>query len=93
MGQADSINITTDTETMLIDAGNNGDADTVINYIKNQDKSKHTYLIGTLPHEDHIGGMDAVIKNFDISAIYIPRVTATTRAYEEVLNVIKTKGL
>lgn len=93
VGQADSIYIDADGESMLIDAGNNGDADTVVNYIKDQDKLKLTYLFATHPHEDHIGGMDAVVKSFEIGSIYMPKATTTTKTYEDVLNAIKAKGL
>ena len=50
-------------------------------------------LIGTHPHEDHIGGLDDVIKNFDIGTIYMPKVQTNTKTFEDVLDAINEKGL
>ena len=50
---------------MLIDAGNNEDGPKLVNYFKKQNISNFDYVIGTHPHEDHIGGLDDVIENFN----------------------------
>ena len=62
VGQADLILIQQGSSSMLIDAGNNGDSETVKNYIANQEVTKLDYVIGTHPHEDHLGGLDYIIK-------------------------------
>ena len=79
VGQADSILIEQNGKFMLIDAGNNDDGDLVVNYLKQKGVTKLDYVIGTHAHEDHIGGMDDVIKNFDEEKILFPKVTATTK--------------
>lgn len=78
---------------MLIDAGNNADSITVVNYIKQQGISKLNYVIGTHPHEDHIGGMDVVINTFNIGTVYMPKVTNTTATFKDVITAITNKGL
>jgi competence protein ComEC len=93
VGQADSILIENGENTMLIDAGNNGDADLVVNYLKNEGISQLDYVIGTHPHEDHIGGLDAVINTFDIGKVYLPKVTHTSKTFKDVITAIKNKGL
>lgn len=93
VGQADSILIQQGSNSMLIDAGNNLDAETVKNYISNQGITKLDFVIGTHPHEDHIGGLDYVINSLPIGKIYMPKVTATTKTFEDVVNAIKNKGL
>ena len=66
VGQADSILVRNQDKVMIIDAGTNEAGETVVNYLKNLGITKIDYLIGTHPHEDHIGGLDDVINNFDI---------------------------
>ena len=93
VGQADSILIQSDEQTMLIDAGNNADSEDVVAYIKSQNIDKLDYVVGTHPHEDHIGGLDAVIESFDIGVIYMPKAMSTTKTFEDVLNAISKKGM
>lgn len=80
-------------ETMLIDAGTNESGETVVNYIKSLGYSSIDYVIGTHPHEDHIGGLDDVINTFDIGKIYMPKVTADTKTFEDVLTAVENKNL
>ncbi|HEY8364260.1 MAG TPA: MBL fold metallo-hydrolase, partial [Haloplasmataceae bacterium] len=44
-------------------------------------------------HEDHIGGLDDVINNFNIISLYLPNDTSTTKTYEDVLMAIYEKDL
>ena len=80
-------------ETMLIDAGTNESGQTVVNYIKSLGYTSVDYVIGTHPHEDHIGGLDDVINSFDIGKIYMPKVTTDTKTFEDVLDAVENKNL
>ena len=93
VGQADSILVVNKDETMLIDAGNNGDGKDVVNFIKDKGIKKINYVIGTHPHEDHIGGLDDVINSFEIGKVYMPNVQTTTKTFTDVLTAIQKKGL
>ncbi len=93
VGQADSIIIESDKHYMVVDAGNNGDGADVVNYLKGLGVKQIDFLIGTHPHEDHIGGLDDVINNFDINTIIMPKVTTTTNTFADVVDAIEKKGL
>lgn len=92
VGQADSILVMNEKQSLLIDAGNNEDGDMVVNFIKDKGITKLDYIIGTHPHEDHIGGMDDVINNIDVDKIYLPAIQTNTKTYQDVLQAIKDKN-
>ena len=94
VGQADSIFVELpNNESMLIDAGKNGSGSTVVSYIKGLGFTTIDYLIGTHPHEDHIGGLDDVINSLKINNIYMPKVSHTSKTFEDVLTAIKNNNL
>lgn len=93
VGQADSILVQSEGINMLIDAGTNSSGQTVVKDLEDLGVTKIDYLIGTHPHEDHIGGMDDVIKNFDIGIIYMPKIQTNTKTFEDVLDAVSEKGL
>lgn len=93
VGQGDSILASSEGHYMLIDAGENDQADTVISYLKQQGVTKLDYVIGTHPHSDHIGGLDKVIDTFAVEKVMLPPVEHTTQTFEDVLDSIASKGL
>lgn len=92
VGQADSILIVNQNQSALIDAGNNEDGESVVNFIKSNGITELNYVIGTHPHEDHIGGLDDVINNIDVDKIYLPKIQTNTKTYEDVLQAIQNKN-
>lgn len=93
VGQADSILIKKGSHAMLIDGGNVADGDTVVDYIKAKGITTLDYVVGTHPHEDHIGGLTDVIKTFNVSNVIMPSAVTTTNAYKNLLNAISSKNL
>jgi competence protein ComEC len=93
VGQGDSILLQYEDKNMLIDAGPNAATETVVNYLKRAGVKKIDYLVATHPHEDHIGGMDGVIDNFQIGTMYMPKKTATTATFKDVVQAMKRKGI
>lgn len=91
VGQADSILIENNNKYMLIDAGNNEDGEKLVTYFKRLGITKFDIVVGTHAHEDHIGGMDDIINNFEIEDFYMPEVITTTKTFEDVLDALEGK--
>ena len=51
------------------------------------------YLIGTHPHEDHIGGIDDILENFSVKKFYMPDVISTTSTFTDILDVLEEKNV
>lgn len=94
VGQADSILIQLPNgKNVLIDAGNNEDAQQITSYLKEQGIRRLDIVVGTHPHEDHIGSLDKVLQTFEIGQVLMPKVTTTTATFKDVLIAIQEKGL
>ena len=94
VGQGDSTLVMfPNDEVALIDGGTKAGRLDLVDYLKKFKINKIDYLIGTHPHEDHIGGLPEVIRNFEIGKIYLPNKTNNTQIFEELLNEIKNNNL
>lgn len=93
VGQADSILIQQGEQSMLVDAGNNDDGNLVKDYLQKQGIKNLEFLVGTHPHEDHIGGLDYVINAFKVGKLYMPKASSNTKTFTDVVNAAKNKGL
>ncbi|MBN1044882.1 MBL fold metallo-hydrolase [Clostridium botulinum] len=91
VGQGDSELIQIGDKNILIDAGCNDNK--ALNYLKSIGVTNLDYVIATHPHEDHIGGMTNVINNFNVKEFYAPKVTHTTRTFENMVKALQNKGL
>lgn len=93
VGQADCVLIQSNDKNMLIDGGNNADAEIVIQYLRKQGVSYLDYVISTHAHEDHIGGLDKVIDFFPIGTLFSPSQTYRTKSYFDLLKVVKKRKI
>ena len=92
VGQGDSILIKTESNAVLIDAGNNGDGSKILSYMKSLGVSKLDYVVATHPHSDHIGGMDEVLSGIEVKNVMMTRLPSslvpTTKSYKDLLNAV-----
>jgi competence protein ComEC len=93
VGQGDAVLIEADDEVMMIDAGGNDQEVVLIDMLVKMGIEEIDILVGTHPHEDHIGGMDRVIERFETGKIFMPNVTHTTATFRSVMQSIKNSGL
>jgi len=93
VGQADAIYISLpDKNDILIDAGNVGDRSAVINYLKGKQVDDIELMIATHPHEDHIGGLPAVLDAYKVERIIDSGKAAGTNIYKEYAAKATTEG-
>lgn len=93
VGEADCILIKSNDEYALVDAGNNKDGKKLVEYFKSLGITKFNYVIGTHPHEDHIGGLDYIIREFDIDSFLMPDVKLDYLTYTEVIDNLNKKNI
>jgi competence protein ComEC len=90
VGQGDCTFIAANGKTMLVDCGENSEADNVESYLRKLNVSKLDYIIATHPHSDHMGGMHSIIDAFDVGEVIIPHIPdeqiPTSRFYELFLD-------
>lgn len=93
VGQGDCTLIVCGGETLLIDAGENGHEQQVINYLNSVVVKKLDYIVATHQHSDHIGGIPEVLENFGTNNIIMPRLTEaqtpTNSTYTAFLKAIQ----
>lgn len=94
VGQGDCILLCSAGQTMLIDAGTNQTGADALAYLQRLGIRKLDIAVGTHPHEDHIGGLDTVLNAMEsVGKVYMPKITANTQTFEDVLTAVAAKGL
>lgn len=93
VGQADSIFIDYGDIDILIDGGNNSDGDLVVSYLKSLNTDDIELIVATHPHEDHIGGLDVVINNFDVEKVIKPDLSENTKTNKDFELAISEKDI
>jgi beta-lactamase superfamily II metal-dependent hydrolase len=94
VGQADCILIQTPAgKNFLIDAGNNDDRSKVLNYLGKYSIRQIDYLVGTHPHEDHLGALDDIIRSYNVGKFFMPVCSDYRTFYHDVTRAAAAKGL
>lgn len=94
VGQGDSILLCMPNgDYALVDAGENDCGDAVVQKLRNYNVGKLAFAVGTHPHSDHIGGLDVVLSQLETGVVYMPDYGATTKSYNDLLDVIEEKDI
>lgn len=93
VGQGDSAYIKVNDFDILIDAGPRSDVDSLMEQLEKKNIDDFEMIIATHPHEDHIGGMTKVFERYDVKSFYMPKVTHTTKTFENMINAVANEGI
>ncbi|ELC8372367.1 ComEC/Rec2 family competence protein [Clostridium perfringens] len=93
VGQGDASYIKVNGNDILIDAGPRSNSKELLEQLKAKNIDDFELVIATHPHEDHIGGMVDVFKEYEVKAFYSPKITHTTKTYENLVKAVKDEGL
>jgi len=93
LGQADGILVQSAQNAVLIDGGERKTQDTLVNYLRSAGVTALDYVVATHPHNDHIGGLAKVVRQFDVKNVLMPDAVHTSATFEKLLDAIEKKGL
>lgn len=91
-GNSDAILITGE-KNILIDGADNDDESSLVSYLNKQNIKSLDYIIATHPDADHIGALDAVIKNIDVKNLLVANGSKDTKTYKDFINAAADKKL
>ncbi len=95
-GQADSFLFEQNGKYALIDCGTRSTGKDVVKYLQNHGVKKLEFIVGTHPHDDHMGGMYDVLNSFKCKKVYIPKVQEgliTTNWYMQLMQKISQDNI
>ena len=83
VGQADCALLECDGAYMIIDGGNRDDGQLVISYLEQQGVEELAYVVCSHAHEDHVGGLPAVLAVYPTGAVYAPTKTYASNVFDD----------
>lgn len=75
VGQADCALLECNGQYALIDGGNTDDTDLVVDYLAAQGVDRLSLVVGTHPHEDHIGGLAGVLDAYEADTVWTSAIS------------------
>ncbi len=93
VGQADCTLLECGGEYMLIDGGNVDDGQLVVSYLEQQGVEELAYVVCTHAHEDHVGGLAAVLAVYPTGAVLAPTATYASGCFDDFLYYADQQGL
>ena len=93
VGQADCALLECGGEYMLIDGGNVEDGQLVVSYLEQQGVEELNTVICTHAHEDHVGGLPAVLAVYPTAAVLAPTKTYSSGCFDDFMYYVDQQGL
>lgn len=93
VGQADAALVQCDGQSMLIDGGNTADSSKLYSFLQKHGITQLDYVIGTHPHEDHIGGLAGALNYADAKVVYCPVTSYDSEAFQNLQKAVEKRGI
>ena len=93
IGQGDSFLLEKDGKFVMIDTGDIEHREAIVQLLKKYHVKTISKIIITHPHADHLGGMNAIFKNFKVESIYDDGMPANTASYKNYLKQIEANKI
>ncbi len=93
VGQALSVLVECDGKFMLYDGGNVDDGSLLVSYLQAKGVEQLEYLFCSHAHEDHVGGLSAVLAYFPVYHVYSPVTEATTACFKNFVKYTQQQNL
>ena len=93
LGKADSFAIVTGEGTVLIDCGESGQGDIILEWLKQQGIDRIDTLIITHFDKDHVGGAAKVLRSCEVGAVLQSNSPKESDEYDNYLEELKNKDI
>lgn len=88
-GKSDAIVMQSEGSAMLIDTGEVDDAETIVQFLKEEGITTLDAIIITHFDKDHVGGAGLVVENFNVERLLIPNYEGTIVEYADFMRSIE----
>lgn len=93
IGQGDAILVQFNDKNMLIDSGPKKSSDKILKYLDSLNIKTIDVIIGSHPHEDHMGNMAAIVKKYSVLSFFSPKVSVNQYFFENLAKELNNKNL
>ena len=93
VGKADSMVLTSENSTVIIDCGEKGDGKEIISYLEEKNISSVDYLIITHYDKDHVGGAAKVINNIEVKNVLAPDYEESSDEMDKYNKALSEAGI
>lgn len=92
--QADScLIITANKDAILIDAGEDKDAEEILDVLDDYDLEDIDLMVLSHPHADHIGGAQTILENYKVEEVMMCSFVATSKLFENLITTLENQDI
>ena len=93
VGDADATLVMTGGKAMLVDGGFPESGEVVALYLMKQGVTSLDVMVSTHPHNDHMGGLETILSEYDVGVVYGGPARSDRRVFRRFEDALESKGL